>query len=51
MTTKIEIADSNHMRSCFSCEVKNSLIFHQTEIVVVLVHKVKSVKFSQGFVH
>ena len=36
MTTKIEIADSN-MKSRFSCEVKNSLIFHRTEIVVVFI--------------
>ena len=33
MTTNIEIAD-NSMKSRFSCEVKNALIFHITEIIV-----------------
>ena len=37
MTTKIEIADNN-MKSRFSCEVENSLIFHKTEIIVILIH-------------
>ena len=36
--SKIEIANSNDMKSRFSCEVKNSLIFHQTEIIVLLIH-------------
>ena len=40
MTTKIEIADNN-MNSRFSCEVKNSLIFHKTEIIVILIHLVR----------
>ena len=37
MTTKIEIANGN-MKSRFSCEVKNSLIFQQTEMVVISLH-------------
>ncbi len=37
MTTKIEIA-YNNMKSHSSCEVKNSLIFHITEIIVMLKH-------------
>ena len=35
MTKKIEIADNN-VKSRFSCEMKNSLIFHKTEIIVIL---------------
>ena len=37
MTTKVEIKDNN-MKSRYSCEVKNSLIFHITEIIVILIH-------------
>ena len=40
MTTKIEIANNN-MKSCFSCKVKNSLSFHITEIIVILIHLIK----------